>query len=116
MNRKKQIRKGDVYLANLDPTVGAEIKKTRPVIVVSNNVINQYSQLVVIVPLTRNISKVSPSHVVFKERIGGLNQPSKVLTEQIRAMDKQRLHKKLGSLRKDELQKLEGALKNTLDM
>lgn len=116
MNRKKKVRKGDVFLANLDPTVGVEIKKTRPVIVVSNNVINKYSPLVVVVPLTTNISKVSPSHVVFKEGIGGLNKPSKVLTEQIRAMDKQRLHKKLGSLRKDELKKLEDALKNTLDM
>ena len=102
MTRKKKVRKGDVFLANLDPTIGVEIKKNRPVIVVSSNAINKYSQLVVVVPLTTNVSKVSPSHVVFQKGIGGLSQDSKVLTEQIRAMDKQRLYKKLGSLSESE--------------
>ena len=46
-------RRGDVVLVNLDPTVGVEIKKTRPAIVLSNDAINQYSQLAVIVPLTK---------------------------------------------------------------
>jgi len=60
-------RRGDVCLANLDPTTGVEIKKTRPVIIVSNDWINQHSQLVVIVPLTSNIKRVSPSQVIIPQ-------------------------------------------------
>lgn len=103
-------------MANLDTTIGVEIKKTRPVIVVSNNAINTYSKLVVVVPLTSNISKVSPSHIILKKGIGGLDRDSRVLTEQIRAMDKQRLYKKLGSLSESEFAQVQVALKNTLDI
>ena len=59
------VRRGDVVLANLDPTLGVEIKKTRLVIVVSNDSINQLSQLVVVVPLTKNTAHLSPSHAVI---------------------------------------------------
>ena len=87
----QKIRRGSIFRATLDPTVGAEIKKQRPVIVVSNDVINQRSRLVIVIPLTTNINRLSPSHVLLPQGEGGLNQDSKALTEQIRAIDKQRL-------------------------
>jgi len=59
------VKRGDVVVANLDPTIGVEIKKTRPVIVLSNESINQFSQLVVIVPLTKNTAHLSPSHAII---------------------------------------------------
>ena len=59
--------RGDVFWANLDPTVGVEIKKKRPVVVVSNNVINQRGRLVIVVPLTTNIAYLSP--IVMRPRI-----------------------------------------------
>ena len=61
------VQRGDVVVANLDPTIGVEIKKTRPVIVLSNDSINQYSQLVVVVPLTKNTAHLSPSHAIIPQ-------------------------------------------------
>ena len=92
------VKRGDVVVANLDPTIGVEIKKTRPVIVLSNDSINQFSQLVVVVPLTKNTAHISPSHAIIPKGVARLTFASKVVTEQIKAVDKRRLVKRLGSL------------------
>jgi len=108
------VRRGDVVVANLDPTIGVEIKKTRPVIVLSNESINQLSQLVVVVPLTKNTAHLSPSHTVIPRGIARLTFASKAVTEQIKAVDKRRLVKRLGNLPPGLLAQVERALKNTL--
>ena len=108
------VRRGDVVVANLDPTVGVEIKKTRPVIVLSNDSINQFSQLVVVVPLTKNTAHLSPSHAAIPKGVARLSFTSKAVTEQIKAMDKRRLVKRLGSLTPPLLAQVERALGNTL--
>ena len=108
------VRRGDVVLVNLDPTIGVEIKKTRPAIVLSNDGINQYSQLAVVVPLTKNTARLSPSHVVIPKGTARLTYTSKAVTEQIKAVDKQRIVKRLGSLPPALLTQVERALKNTL--
>jgi mRNA interferase MazF len=108
------VKRGDVVVANLDPTIGVEIQKTRPVVVLSNNAINQYSQLVVIVPLTKNTAHLSPSHAVIPKGTARLTFTSKAVTEQIKAIDKRRLVKRLGSLTPSLLEAVERALKNTL--
>jgi mRNA interferase MazF len=107
-------RRGDVVLARLDPAPGVEIKKTRPVVVLSNDSINHFAELAVVVPLTMNTARVSPSHVVIPRGTAGLKLPSKAVTEQIRAVDKLRLVKKLGHLAPELLAQVERALKNTL--
>lgn len=83
---------------------------------VSNDVINQHSQLVIVVPLTTNTARLSPSHVLIPQVEAGLGQESKVLTEQIRAMDKQRLVSKIGTLSDRFLRLIEQAIRNSLDM
>lgn len=83
---------------------------------VSNDVINRRSRLVIVVPLTTNIAHLSPSHVMIPQGEGGLGQDSKVLTEQIRAMDKQRLVTRIGTLSDRFLQLIEQAIRNSLDM
>jgi mRNA interferase MazF len=108
------VRRGDVVVVNLDPTIGAEIKKTRPAIVVSNDSINHFSQLVVVVPLTKNTAHLSPSHVIIPKGTARLTFTSKVVTEQIKAVDKQRIVRKLGNLTTRVLEQVERALKNTL--
>jgi mRNA interferase MazF len=108
------VRRGDVVLANLDPTIGVEIKKTRPVIVLSNDSINQFSQLVVVVPLTKNTAHLSPSHTVIPKGVARLTFASKAVTEQIKALDKRRVVKRLGTLPPSLLAQVERALKNTL--
>ena len=75
------VRRGDVVLANLDPTIGVEIKKTRPVVVISNDSIKQLAQLVVVVPLTKNTAHLSPSHVVIPKGIARLTFTSKAVME-----------------------------------
>jgi mRNA interferase MazF len=108
------VRRGDVVVVNLDPTIGVEIKKTRPAIVVSNDSINHFSQLAVVVPLTKNTAHLSPSHVVIPKGAAHLTFTSKVVTEQIKAVDKQRIVRKLGSLTTAVMEQVERALKNTL--
>lgn len=110
------VRRGGIFWANLDPTIGVEIKKTRPVVVVSNDVINQHSRLVIVVPLTTNTAHLSPSHVLIPYGEGGLSQDSKVLTEQIRTMDKQRLTSQIGTISDRYLRLIEQAIRNSLDM
>ena len=87
-----------MFWANLAPTVGVEIKKLRSVVIMSNNVINQRSQLVIVVPITTNIKYLSPSHVLIPKEESGLPKTSKALAEQIRAIDKQRLVNYVGSV------------------
>lgn len=108
------VRRGDVILANLDPTIGVEIKKTRPVIILSNDSINQLSQLAVVVPLTKNVAHLSPSHALIPKGVARLSFASKAVTEQIKAVDRRRLVKRLGTLPPDLLAQVERALKNTL--
>jgi mRNA interferase MazF len=93
-----------------------KLKKNRPVIVVSNEWINRFSPLVVVVPVTTSTSKVSPSHVLIPPGQGGLNYLSKALTEQIRAMDKSRLLQRLGKLDDQYILKLHDTIRNTLNM
>jgi len=107
------VRRGDVVVASLDPTIGVEIKKTRPVIVLSNDSINQFSELVVVVPLTKNTAQLSPSHTLIPRGVARLTFTSKAVTEQVKALYKRRLVKKLGSLTPSLLAAVERALKNT---
>jgi mRNA interferase MazF len=101
-------------LASLDPTVGVEIRKTRPVVVVSNDHLNELSQLAVVVPLTKNTSHLSPSHAAIPKGTAGLSVASKALTEQIKAVDQRRLVRRLGTLPVHLLAQIDRALRTTL--
>ena len=85
------IRRGYIYWVNMDPTVGAEIKKTRPAVVVSNDVSNEHSSLVTILPVSTNTEKPYPFEVLLDEGIGGLKKPSLIKANQIRTVDKKRI-------------------------
>lgn len=86
----------DVYLVNLDPTIGAEIKKTRPSVIISPDVMNKHLQTVIVAPLTHTI-KNFPSR--GRSNFGG--QFGEIILDQMRAVDKQRLIKKQGALDND---------------
>lgn len=83
-------------------------------IVLSNDSINHFAELAVVVPLTKNTALVSPSHAIIPAGAAGLKFQSKAVTEQIRAIDKRRLVKRLGHLAPDLFALVEQALKNTL--
>jgi mRNA interferase MazF len=111
-------RRGDVYLARLNPTQGAEISGERPVVVVSRDAINRSSPIVVVVPVTGRENKATPypSQVELQAGDGGLTKDSMALGEQIRAIHASRLTKQLGSLSPNSMVKLGAALKITLDL
>ena len=85
------MRRGDIYFAQLDPTLGADIQKTRPVVIVSNDSANRASSLVTIVPLSSNTSRVFPFEVLLTSEATGLNKDSKAMAQQLRTLDKARL-------------------------
>jgi len=85
------IRRGEIYWVQLDPTVGAEIKKTRPALVVSNNQSNKFSDLVCVLPITSKVKTVHPFEVMVPKGEGGLKVSGKVKANQIRTVDKRRI-------------------------
>jgi len=104
------IRRGDVFLVNLDPVVGSEVGKTRPAIVVQNNLANRSSPTVTIVPISSSIERVFPFQVRLPAGEGGLSQESKALCEQIRTVSRDRLRECLGRLSQERLNDIRAAL------
>jgi mRNA interferase MazF len=92
------IKRGDIVLVNFDPTVGAETQKTRPALVVSNDINNVHSPIVSISPITSNVKRVYSFEVEIPVGMGGLKIHSKIMIHQTRAVDKIRIIKKLGQL------------------
>lgn len=105
------INRGDVFLVNFDPTIGSETKKTRPAVVVSNDINNRHSPIVSIAPVTSNIRRIYSFEVEVSEASAGLERPSKIMINQTRAVDKARLVKRLGRLSPDIMQAIDDALK-----
>lgn len=92
-------KRGDVYLVRLDPTEGVEIAKTRPAVIIQNDVGNRFSDLTIAAPLTSKYdAELYPTEVLVKAPEGGLKTDSVVLLNQIRAVDKRRLGRRLGTL------------------
>jgi mRNA interferase MazF len=111
------IRRGEIYLAALDPTVGSEIAKTRPTVVISNDINNLYAATVTIVPLTsKAVEEVYPYEVFIPKGKAGLPKDSKVKANQIRTIDKRRLIKCLGMLDDRLVCSIEEAIKIHLNL
>jgi mRNA interferase MazF len=110
------IRRQDVFLVNFDPTVGVEAKKTRPAVVVSNNINNVHSPIVSISPITSNVVRVYSFEVEVSAGIGGLKRRSKVMVNQTRAVDKVRLVRHIGTLPDEIMVEVNNALKLHFDL
>jgi mRNA interferase MazF len=111
------IKRGEIYLATLDPALVKEISKTRPVLIVSNDKNNLFSGTVTILPISsQNLEKVYPFEVFLPKGSGNLPKNSKVKTDQIRTIDKTRIIRHLGALTKDEVNNIGKAIKIHLDL
>ena len=106
------INRGGIYLAALDPVIGKELSKTRPVAVVSNDKNNAFSGTVTILPITsKNIRKMYPFEVLLRKGTGNLPKNSKVKADQIRTLDKSRIVKFIGMLEYSHIAQVEEAMK-----
>lgn len=105
------LERGDIVLVALDPTIGTEIQKTRPSVIVSNNLVNRITKLATIIPITSQKTEQIRSFEVLLDDTCGLNQKSKTTVLQVRTIDKSRIKKKLGKVSKKNLNEIEVSLK-----
>ena len=116
--RVAELRRGDVYLCSFDPTVGHEIKKTRPALVIQNDVGNRYSPLTIVAAVTSSVSPVPyPVEVVMEPTTAnGLVVRSSICLDQIRTVDRQRLVQRLGVVDSAIMAKVDEAIKISLGL
>ena len=106
------MKRGEIYYANLNPAVGSETDKRRPVLIVSNDINNRNATVVTVVPLTSNVSRVYPFEVLVTPEDSGLPKPSKVQAQQIKTISKQRIKSEaVGQLSDELMQQVGDAMK-----
>src|SRR5215467_14986213 len=114
MERRPRVtspRRGEVYLVTFDPTVGSEIQRTRPALIIQNDIANRHSPITIVAAITSQFEEpLYPTEVLLPTGEGGMRVESVVLLNQIRSVDKRRLVKPLGSVRPHTLRKVDRAL------
>jgi len=113
------LKRGDVYLVNLDPKVGFEMGKLRPAVIIQNNIGNQHSPVTIIAPISsvKEITKPLPVMVFLSKTIAGLDSDSYIDCGQIRTVDKtNRLIHKIGELPVELIHELDRAIKISLSL
>ena len=121
MARKQAVtplKRGDIFVVNFNPTVGSEIKKTRPALVLQNDIANKYSSVTIVAAITSYDKKdrLYPTEVFIQSKEGGIDNDSIILLNQIRTVDKGRLIKKLGAVSAITMAKVEKSLVISLGM
>lgn len=110
-------RRGDVFWVNLDPTVGTEIRKRRPAVIVSNDAANRRYHQVTVIPLTsQRADAVEPFQASVSGEEAGLPKDSKALAEQIRTISRLRLGARAGHLNSETMETIDTAIKIHLDI
>lgn len=105
------VKRGDIYYADLSPVIGSEQGGVRPVLVVQNDVGNKYSPTVIVAAITSQINKAKmPTHIEIKADDYGLSRDSVILLEQIRTIDKRRLREKAGQIDEGLMWKINEAI------
>ncbi|MBW4632004.1 MAG: type II toxin-antitoxin system PemK/MazF family toxin [Iphinoe sp. HA4291-MV1] len=106
------MKRGDIYYADLNPAVGSEMDKRRPVLIVSNDANNRAATTVTILPITSNVTRVYPFEVLLNPENSSLTKPSKVQAQQVRTISKQRIiGEVVGSLNEEMMVLIDSALK-----
>lgn len=108
---KKEIKRGELFYANLDPVIGSEQGGTRPVLIIQNDVGNKYSPTTIVVAtITSKLGKTKlPTHIPLAH-VPGLARDSLLLLEQLRTIDRSRLRGYIGSLDPDTMKRVNHAL------
>jgi len=110
-------QRGEIYLAALDPALGHEIKKTRPVLVIQNDVTNRFGMTTIVAAITSRVNTPPyPNEVVLHPDGTGLQVQSTIRLDQIRTVDRQRLVKRLGKVDLAAMQRVDEAIKISLGL
>lgn len=110
-------QRGDLYYVDLNPTIGSEQGGRRPVLVIQNDVGNQYSPVLIVAALTsRHSARPRPTDVLIQPGACGLELPSRVLLNQIRTVDKRRVGRYVGRLEPAEMARIDEAIKISLGL
>jgi mRNA interferase MazF len=110
-------RRGEVYLVTFDPTLGAEIRKTRPALILQNDIANRASPITIVAALTTKFDQeLYPTEVLVRAPEGGLDADSVVLLNQIRSVDRRRLAQRLGRLTPQTMRLVDRALLRSLGL
>jgi len=111
------IKRGDIFFAQLNPVVGSEQGGTRPVLIIQNDIGNQYSPTTIVAAITSQIFKAKlPTHVEVSAVQSGLERDSVILAEQIRTIDKSRLKQKVAFLEEEIMEQVDQALAISLGL
>jgi mRNA interferase MazF len=103
-------RRGEVWLVDFDPTIGAEIKKTRPALIVQNDVGNRAAPTTIVAAITTTLKHPYPFQVVLQPGEGGLDHHSVVTLNHLRTIDVQRLKRRLGAVKPAAMLAVDAAL------
>jgi len=110
-------KRGDVYLVSFDSTVGAEIRKTRPALVIQNDIANRYSSITIVAAITSQFEdRLYPTEVLLTAPEGGLSNDSVVLLNQVRSIDRARLAKRLGAVKTETMVRVDRAIQVSLGL
>jgi len=110
-------KRGDIYLVGFDPSLGPEIQKTRPALVIQNDIGNQYSPITIVAAITSKFDLPPyPTEVVMDASDSGLNQTSAIVLNQIRSVDRQRLIKRIGKASPEAMARVDRAIAISLDL
>ncbi len=112
-----EVKRGDIWIVDLDPTRGHEIKKMRPGVIVQNDFGNKYGSLTIVAPITsQGLGKIYPFEVFIEGGTCGLEKNSKVLINHIRSVDKVRLIKKIGKIDEGLRERIDDAIRVSLGL
>lgn len=106
------MRRGEVWWVDFDPSLGGEIRKRRPAVIVSNDAFNTYANRLQVIPVTSNVERVYPSETLIT--LNG--RPGKAMADQLTTVSKQRLSNKAGVLTAEEMDRIERAIRIQLDL
>lgn len=110
-------KRGEIYLVNFDPTLGAEIRNTRPALVLQNDIANRHSPVTIVAAISSKFGdQLYPTEVLVAQPEGGLSVDSVVLLNQIRSIDRRRLTKRLGAVRPTTMAKVDRAMEISLGL
>jgi mRNA interferase MazF len=110
-------RRGEVHLVNFEPVIGAEIRKTRPALILQNDIANRHSPLTIVAAITSQFEEpLYPTEVLLKAGEGGTTKDSVILLNQIRSVDKRRLVRRLGTIRPESMRRVDRSLQISLGL